>query len=144
MSVDLICYAKTIIVFYKFYVMLKQLSFFYIFYDLFCRRHSLINWPCYNNLFQLMQHDNFRNLNRVIFTHWKHLQSWLNVFWYCFPVIKRWIFHYLMKSAPIPGNQSSFEILQLFDIWRYQSLVILLFSSVVILIYDESVGTCLV
>ena len=29
----------------------------------------------------------------------------------------------LMKSAPIPGNQSSFEILQygMFDIWHYQS-----------------------
>ena len=25
-----------------------------------------------------------------------------------------------MKSAAIPGNQSSFEILQLFDIRRYQ------------------------
>ena len=48
-----------------------------------------------------------------------------------------------MKSAPIPRNQSSFEILELFGIWRYQSLVILFFSSVVILIYDESVGVCL-
>ena len=45
----------------------------------------------------------------------------------------KYTFHYLMKLAPIPGNQSSFEILQLFDIWRYQSLVILFFSSVVIL-----------
>ena len=49
-----------------------------------------------------------------------------------------------MKSAPIPGNQSSFEILQLFHIWRYQSLVISFFSSVVILTYDESDGVCLV
>ena len=49
-----------------------------------------------------------------------------------------------MKSVPIPGNQSSFEILQLFDIWRYQSLVILIFSSAVILIYDESGDVCLV
>ena len=40
-----------------------------------------------------------------------------------------------MKSVPIPGNQYSFEILQLFDdTWRYQSLVILFFSSIVILI----------
>ena len=31
-----------------------------------------------------------------------------------------------MKSAPIPGNQSCFEILQLLDKWRYQNLVILL------------------
>ena len=53
-----------------------------------------------------------------------------------------------MKSAPIPGNrlpfQSSFEALQLFDIWRYQSLVISFFSSVVVLILDESDGVCLV
>ena len=46
--------------------------------------------------------------------------------------MKQYIFHYLMKLAPIPGNQGSFEIL--FDIWRYQSLMILCFSSVVILI----------
>ena len=39
-----------------------------------------------------------------------------------------------MKSVLIPRNQSSFEILQLFDILRYQSLVILFSSSVVILI----------
>ena len=24
--------------------------------------------PCYNKLFQIMEHDNFRNLNRVTFT----------------------------------------------------------------------------
>ena len=48
-------------------------------------------------------------------------------------LIKRYTFHYLMESAPIPGNQSSFEILQLLDAWRYQSFVILFFSSVVIL-----------
>ena len=56
MSVDLICYDKSIIVFYKFC-------------DFFCRRHSLMSQPSYNNLFQFMQHDNFRNLNKVIFTH---------------------------------------------------------------------------
>ena len=40
-----------------------------------------------------------------------------------------------MKSAAIQGNhQSSFEILQLFDTRRYQSLGIIFFSSVVILI----------
>ena len=88
------------------YVMLKQLLFFYNFYDFFCRRHSLMNRPCYNNLFQFMQHDNFRNLNRVIFTNWNHLHSWVNDFWYCFPVIKWYTFHYLMKSTPIPGSQS--------------------------------------
>ena len=56
MSVELICYVKPIIVFYRFY-------------DLFCRRHSLMNRPCYDNLFQFVQHDNFLNLDRVIFTH---------------------------------------------------------------------------
>ena len=64
--------------------------------------------PCYNNLFQFMQHDNFRNLNRVTFACWKHLEFRVNAFW-CFPVIKRYTFHYLMKSAPISGHQNSFE-----------------------------------
>ena len=49
-----------------------------------------------------------------------------------------------MKSAPIQGNQSSFEILQLFDKWRYQVLEVLFFSSVLILILDEPDGVCLV
>ena len=53
-----------------------------------------------------MQHDNFWNLNRVIFTHWKHLESQVKGFWYWFPVIKRYTFHYLMKLAPIPGNKA--------------------------------------
>ena len=44
--------------------------------------------------------------------------------------IKRYAFQYLMKSVSIPRNQSSFEILQLFDTLRYQSLVILFLSSV--------------
>ena len=39
-----------------------------------------------------------------------------------------------MKSVPIPGNKSSFEVLQLFDTWCYQGLAVLVFSSVVILI----------
>ena len=42
--------------------------------------------------------------------------------------IKRYAFQYLMKSVSIPRNQSSFEILQLFDTLRYQSLVILFLS----------------
>ena len=62
-----------------------------------------------------MLHENFRILNRVIFTHWKHLESQVIAFWYCFPVIKQYTFHYLMKSVPTPGNQSSFEIFQLFN-----------------------------
>ena len=45
-----------------------------------------------------------------------------------------------MKSVPISGKQSSFEMLHLFDRWRYQSLVILFFSSAVTLIYKESDG----
>ena len=49
-----------------------------------------------------------------------------------------------MKSARIPGNQSSFETLQLFDTWRYQRLMILFFSSTVILIEDESDGACFI
>ena len=73
-----------------------------------------------------MQHGNFRKLNRVIFTDWKHLESRVNAFWYLFSVIKRYAFHYFMKLVTIPGNQSSFEILQLVDTWRYQSLVMLL------------------
>ena len=116
------------------FLWLKQLFFFSKFYDFFCMRRFLMNRPCYNNLFQFKQLNNFQNLNRVIFTHWKHLESRINVFWYCFPVIKRYTFHYLMKSAPIPRNQSSLEILWLLDIWRYQSLVILFFNSVVILL----------
>ena len=106
------------------YVMLKQFLLFYEFYDFSCRRYSLMNRPCYNNLFQFMQHDNFRNLNRVISIHWIHLESWVKAFWYCFRVIKKYTFHYLKNSVPIRGNQSSFKILQLFDIWRYQNLVI--------------------
>ena len=39
-----------------------------------------------------------------------------------------------MKSAPIPENQSSFEILQLLDVWRYLSLATFSFSAAVILI----------
>ena len=38
-----------------------------------------------------------------------------------------------MKLAPIPENQGYFEILQPFDERCYKRLVILLFSSVVIL-----------
>ena len=50
------------------YIMLKQLLVFCMFYDFFCRRHSLMNRFCYYNIFQIMKHDNFRNLNEVIFT----------------------------------------------------------------------------
>ena len=100
MLVELICYVKTTIVFCK------------LFFKLYAP--FLMNGPFYNNSFQFIQHNNFQNLNRVIFTHWKHLEPRVNVLWYCLPVIKQYTFHYLMKLAPIPGNQSSLEILPLF------------------------------
>ena len=83
-----------------------------------------MNRLSYNNFIQIIQHDKTT----------KHLESRVNVFCYCLPVIKQYTFHYLMKSAPIPGNHNSFEKLQLFDIRRYQSLVTLFFRSAVILI----------
>ena len=83
---------------------------FYKFYNLFCRRHSLMNRPFYNNLFKFMQH-NFWTLNRIIFTHWKHLEFRVNVIWYWLSVIKQYSVHCFMKSAHIPGNQGSIEIL---------------------------------
>ena len=49
--------------------MLYLFLFFYKIYDFFCGRHSLMNRPCYNTLFQFMQHGDFQNLNRVIFTY---------------------------------------------------------------------------
>ena len=71
-----------------------NVNYFFKLYVFFCRRHSLMNRPCYNNLFQFMQHDNFRNLNRVVSTQSKHLESRVNAFWYCFPEIKRCTFYY--------------------------------------------------
>ena len=47
-----------------------------------------------------MQQDNFRNLNRAIFTHRKHLESRVSVFSYCFPIIKQNTFHYLSLFSP--------------------------------------------
>ena len=97
------------------------------FYDFFCRQHFMIR-PCHSNLLYIMLQDNFRNLNRVILIQWKHLKSQVNAFWYCFKVIKRYTFHYLIKPVLILGNQSSFEILQLFVTWQvspYYFLVLL-------------------
>ena len=51
---------------------------------------------------------------KVIFTQWKHLESRVNVLWYCFLVMKQYIFNYWTKLALILGNQSSYEILHLF------------------------------
>ena len=90
-----------------------------------------------------MQHDNFRNLNKVIFTHWKYLESWVNAFWYRFSLIKRYTFHCFMKSALVWGNQGTSEILQLFDRLPFQSLVLLFYSSVMISFLDESDGVSL-
>ena len=78
-----------------------------------------------------MLYDDLRNLNRVIFTNWKHIETRVGAFWYSFPVII-FTFHYLMKSVPISGNESSFDIFELFDIWRYQSLVMLFFIVILI------------
>lgn len=107
MSLELVFYIKTTIVFVSFT----------------SRQPFLINWSCNDNLFQIIQHSNFRILNRVIFTLWKHLELWVNIFWCYFKVIRRCKFDYLMKSVPIPRNKSSFEIVQLFDTWRHQSSV---------------------
>ena len=86
MSVELLRYAK--------------------FDDFVCRRYSLMKhkWSCSKNLFQIMQYNNIRNLNRVIFTQMKHLESEVNAFWYYFKVIKRDTFHYLLNKVPVPGN----------------------------------------
>ena len=59
-----------------------------------------------------------------------------------FKIIKGCTFHYLVKSVPISGNRIAFEILQLSDTWRYQNLVILFFSSALIL--NKLDGACLV
>ena len=134
MSVELIFYVKTQLIENTFFyeLRLKQLLLFFInFTTSFVG--GILWWTdrvmiIYSNL------CNTTNLNRVIFTHWKHLQSWVNALWYYFQVIKRYDLHYLMKLPLTPRNQSFFEILQLFNIWCYQSLVILFFSSVVILI----------
>ena len=122
----------------------KQLLLFYKFYDFFCRRQSLMNRPCYENLSQIMKHDNFWHLCRVVFTQRKHLENQVNAFWNCLKVIKVNTSQYLMKSVPIPANQNSFEILQLFDTWHYQILVILFFSSAVTLILKWIKWCCLI
>ena len=82
-----------------------------------------------------MQHENFSDLSKVIFTQWKHLESHVSAFRYCFKVSKGHTFHYLIKSVPIQGNQISVKILQ--------SLVILFLNYVVTLIYNELDGLCL-
>ena len=98
------------------YVKLKQLLLFYKFYDLFCRRHSLVNRLCHNNLSWFLQNNNFRNLHRVIFTHWKHIGFRVNAVWYCFSVIKRYTFHYIDSHSRKP------ELFQNISIVWYMAL----------------------
>ena len=107
----------------KFFIILKQLLPYYTFYHFSCSWHSLMNQPS-NNLLQIMQHGIVWNLNRVIFAQWKHLETKVNAFWYCMKVIKRYPFHYLIESVPVPRNQSPFEILPLPDTCCYKTLVI--------------------
>ena len=128
------------------YLMLKQLLLFYKFFDFFCRQHSQMSQPCWNNLFQFMQHNNFWNLNALNCTHWKHLESRVNAIWYCFRVIK-WSFTICRNRLPfqeIREYSERFWSITIAWIWRYQSLVILCFISVAILIYDESDSVCFV
>ena len=116
------------------YVLLNKLFFlFFKFYEFFCRQNSSMNRPCYNNLLQFIQHDNFRNLKRTIFTHWKHFESRVNPFWYLLSVIKVYTFYYFMKLAPILGNQGSVKISQLFECMALSKFSVLSFSSIVIL-----------
>ena len=73
--------------------MFSEKNYLYKFYDFFYRQHSLTNGPTYNDLFHIMQNDNIRNINNVIFTQWKHLEFRVNGFWCCLNVIGRYAFH---------------------------------------------------
>ena len=61
-----------------------------------------MNQPCYNNLFQIIEHASFRNLNRVVLMPFD-------------TVIKQNSFHNLMDSVTSLENQNSFKILGFFD-----------------------------
>ena len=87
------------------YIMLKNYCFFIIFTTSFVGSILLTNRPCYYHLFQFMQHDHFWYLNRVIVTHGKYLQFRVNALSYCFPVIKWYTFHYLIKSDQFQENR---------------------------------------
>ena len=73
-----------------------------------------------------MQPGNFRNLKRVIFTHWKDVESWLNAFWYCFPVIKS----YLSLFDEIGSHTRKPELFWNIAIVWY--IVLLKFSDIII------------
>lgn len=62
------------------YVMSKELLLFNKFYNFFCKQNSLMNRPCLNDLFQIVQQNNFGNLNGVIFTLRKHQDIQVNAF----------------------------------------------------------------
>ena len=83
----------------------KKLLLFIIFTTSFVGSILLTNRPCYYHLFQFMQHDHFWYLNRVILTHGKYLQFRVNALSYCFPVIKWYTFHYLIKSDQFQENR---------------------------------------
>ena len=85
------------------YVMLKLLPF-YKFCNFFCRLH--LNYATLHLL--KLKKGNFYSVK-----HSLKLMSFDAV-----KVIKQHTFQYLMKSVPIPRNQSVFEILQLFDTQR--------------------------
>ena len=105
--------------------------FFCKFQNFFCRCHSLMNRPCYNKLVQIMQYDNFQNLNRDFL----FCESQFNVFWYCFKIAKQYIFTIWWNWIPSKVRKPQlFWNITLFNTWYYQKLVILIFSSVVTLI----------
>ena len=55
-----------------------------------------------------------------------------------YKVSHQYNFHYLyiIKWVSTQGNQSSFEILKWYNIWRYKSLVILFFSLLYFCFYS--------
>ena len=125
------------------YVVLNQL-FFISFTTSFVGDITLMNRPCYKNNFQFMQHDNFRNLNEVISTYWKLLQSELMPFDTCFQSLNDIPFTILWNRLPSQETRSPLKYCNCLITLRYQSFVILVFSSIVILIQDEFNGVSLV
>ena len=117
------------------YAISKQLLFFYKFSDFFFRRYSLMNRESCNNLFRLMQHDNFRNLNRLIFIHWKHFESRVDAFWYCFPVIKRYIFSLFDE---IGSHSKKSELLWNIAILFLYGVIKVLWLDFLVILWSES------
>ena len=82
-----------------------------------------MNRPGYNNLFQVKEQENFRNLNWLIFCTWKHIKSKVNAFWNilklsCRPLVftsyktslsasfSAWFLYYLTKFHCLVVNAS--------------------------------------